>query len=53
VTLPTILHFIVSIFHQHGAIHASDGAVNHVLGWVVSKHWLVKVCRLHTVGCSY
>lgn len=52
-TLELILNLIVSAFHHHGAVHASVGAVSHHLGWVMSKHWLVKVCKLGTWGCRY
>jgi hypothetical protein len=53
VTLELILNLIVSAFHEHGAVHASVGAVSDHLGWVMSKHWIVRVCMRGTNGCGF
>jgi hypothetical protein len=53
VTLQLILNLIASAFHHHGALHASVGAVSHHLGWIETKHWIVRVCLRGTKGCGF
>jgi hypothetical protein len=52
-TLNLILSWIVHVFEQHGAHHVNLGAVSDHLGWVMSKHWLIRVCRVGTKGCGF
>lgn len=51
-TLLHLLTWISSIFVDHGAAHTGIGAVSHHLGWVMSKHWLVKICYRGSAGCG-
>jgi hypothetical protein len=50
-TLQSILNFIVAAFTSHGAHHVSMGAVSDNLGWVLSKHWIIRVCHVGSQGC--
>jgi hypothetical protein len=52
VTLEQILNLIVSVFHAHGAHHVSAGAVSHHWGWVLTKHWIIRVCHVGAKGCG-
>lgn len=50
-TLIQILNGLLSLFAHHGALHASVLSVGPHLGWLESKHWIVKVCYVGTKGC--
>ena len=49
--LETILNIIVHALHAHGFVHPNVGAVNHVLGWVTTNHWIIRVCKIGSHGC--
>jgi hypothetical protein len=51
VTLVHLLNLIVGALAHAGAHHASLGAVSDTLGWVTTKHWIVRVCEVGTKGC--
>lgn len=50
-TLATILNAIANVLYGLGAHHVSVGAVSHVLGWVTTKHWIIKACFRGSPGC--
>ena len=52
-TLETILNLIANALQAHGAHHVSLGAVNHVLGWVMTKRYIIKVCVIGSKGCGF
>jgi hypothetical protein len=49
--LEFIINAVVAALHQSGAHHPSFGAVSHVLGWVETKHWIIRICKIGTRGC--
>lgn len=51
-TLEQIITMIANVLANHGAHHAGVGAVSHALGWVETKHWIIRICRVGTRGCS-
>jgi hypothetical protein len=52
VTLLHLLTWIGNLFASHGARHVALGSVSHHLGWVMSKHWLVRICYRGSAGCG-
>jgi len=52
VTLLNLLTWIGHLFASHGAHRVAIGSVSHSLGWVMSKHWIVKICYRGSAGCS-
>ena len=49
-TLLNLLTWISHLFASHGAKHVALGSVSQHLGWVMSKHWLVKICYRGSAG---
>jgi len=52
VTLVHLLTWVANLFVAHGARHPGFGAVSHHLGWVMTRHWIVKICYRGSMGCG-
>ena len=52
-TLLNLLTWFVAVFHHHGAHHVSFGAVSHHLGWILNKHWIIRICYRGSAGCHF
>jgi hypothetical protein len=50
-TLLQILNNLLAFFGHHGAPNASVLSVGPHLGWLESKHWIVKICFRGSPGC--
>lgn len=52
-TLFHMLTWIADLLHAHGARHAAVSAVSNHLGWVGTKHWMIRICLRGTKGCGF
>jgi hypothetical protein len=51
ITLLQILNHLAAFFGNHGAPHAAVLSVSQHLGWLESKHWIIRVCWRGSAGC--
>lgn len=50
----TLLHMLTWFSHVldlHGAHHVAVSGVSHYLGWLETKHWIIKICFRGIRGC--
>jgi hypothetical protein len=53
VTLLHLLTWIANLLAGLGAHRVSIGSVSDHLGWVQTKHWMIRICERGTKGCGF